>query len=211
MSYSLQEIQSQIDALSAANKELFEVKKPIDLKISENYSKIKNLKEDYSKTFLSNPELSFNDKFEFLMFENGSSGDPTISAAINLLFKNELPALKVAGYFSFSSQKSISVALIKGINCNLQNVYQDLNKIIDLIKPSNASGDKIFDLFEHTLSKYSSYCLKLSSSNVWSLVEGRSHTNFDSLMDLLIYCQENHYYESSLPADNDEDEDQDDQ
>lgn len=44
MSSSLQEIQSQIDSLSSSNKELFEFKKPIDLKISENFEQIKFLK-----------------------------------------------------------------------------------------------------------------------------------------------------------------------
>lgn len=196
MSASLNEIQSKIDALSSDNKELFESKKPIDLKISENSLKIKTLKEDYSKTFLANPDLSFKDKFEFLMFENGASGNKTIETALKLLFKNELPAIKASGYFSFSSQKTISIALIKGDNCNIQAVYQDLNKIIDFIKPANVD----------TLSQYSSHYLKLSSDNVWSLKVGRSHTNFNSLLDLLTYCQEHHFYESSFPEDN-EDED----
>lgn len=206
---SLQEIQSQIDSLSSANKELFELKKPIDLKISENHTKIKVLKEDYSKTFLSNPDLSFKDKFEFLMFENGASGNKTIETALKLLFKNDLPAIKASGYFSFSSQKAISISLIKGDNCNIQAVYQNLNKIIDFIKPSNIEGDKIIDLFEHTLSKYYSHYIKLSSDNVWTLVVGRSNTNFNSLIELLTYCQEHHYYESSLPEDNEEDQNDD--
>ena len=207
---SLQEIQSQIDSLSSANKELFESKKPIDLKISENFNQIKILKEEYSKTFLSNPDLSFKDKFEFLMFENGASGNKTIETALKLLFKNDLPSIKASGYFSFSSQKAISISLIKGNNCNIQAVYQDLIKIIDFIKLANIEGDKIIDLVEHTLSRYSSYYIKLSSDNVWSLVVGRSNTNFNSLMELLTYCQEYHYYESSLPEDNEDDNENDD-
>ena len=59
--------------------------------------------------------------------------------------------------------------LYKGAEDNLEQTYESLNVILPFIKPISDEGDRRFKLFEHTLSEWGVYDLRLSKEGVWTL------------------------------------------
>ena len=117
--------------------------------------------------------------------------------------------LWVSGYYPFSEQNAIEIMLYKGAEDNLEQTYESLNVILPFIKPINEEGDRRFKLFEHTLSEWGVYDLRLSKEGVWTLNKttyGREKVEktFENLYDALKYCQQHHYYESSDEEDTEE-------
>lgn len=199
----MESTQSKIDNLTVIRDNLFKEKEAIDRKILKNFKAISSLKEDLFLENMNDSSISIHDKLSLLLQEDHYISKVSHDYCLKF-FKNELIGLSTGGYFPFSQQKSIQITLIKGIHCNLEDTYKSLNDILHVIKPFNDKGDKLFSLFEHTLSEFCSYNIKLSHDNLWSLVDGRERTlkSFDSLLDTLKYCQTHHYYKSSLPEDN---------
>lgn len=203
-----QEIKVNIDNLQSVREFLFKQKKEIDRKLLDNYKSIEKLKELDSIKFLQKTDLTFKEKVDFLLFEDGHAPKNSHNECYSF-FNSELSGLYVSGYFPFNNQKSIQIKLLKGVNCNIESVYNSLNKILDIIKPFNDKGDKLFSLFEYTLSEYESYNIILNKDNEWKLVNGRYQTleKFESMRQMLDYCQKHHYYQSSLPEDQPVEED----
>lgn len=194
-----EKVQQEIEKKEARRKELFDLRKPIDEELQTLYKQIDKLKDKQTKELLSK-EMSFEDKFKFLMFDDGYSSDmERYDAAQEMI---ESLNLHMGGYYPFSDQKAIEIMLYKGRNDNLNYVYNSLIKILHLVKPMNKDGDKRFKLFEHTLSEYGIFYLRYTASGEWILSKttyGREQEieKWDNLMEALIYCQKHHYYEGS--------------
>lgn len=195
----MKDYQKEIDKKEARRTELFKMKEPIDAELLKLYDEIKALREKQTKESLKK-EMNFEEKFNFLMFEDGCSSDMERYRAAQK-FVNEELGLWMSGYYPSTSQKGLEIMLYKGAGDNLEKTYNSLNKILPLVKPYNDEGEKRFKLFEHTLSEHGIYAL-VNKDDIWKLTctswgRERDIKEWDNLKDALAYCQEHHYYESS--------------
>lgn len=200
----IKKLEKQIRDKESRRSELFKLKEPIDKELESLYEDIKNLKEEITKAKLKQ-EMSFEEKFEYLMFEDGIGSDMERYNAAQKMLSDM--GFHMGGYSPHSNQKCVQLMLYKGVNDNLKEVYDNFTKILPLIKPNTDKGEKRFKLFEHTLSEDGVYEL-VFDGNMIKLVVWRYHREsmikeWDKLKDALLYCQEYHYYESSLDDDND--------
>lgn len=201
MTPNIQKIEKKLASLINSRQQLFELKKPID-------EKIKNTTEEIQKvrTLLSTEKLksvmSFEEKFEFLSFEDGRSIDNVRHSAARNLIENEL-GLWMSGWWPFSQQKGIQIKLHKGTDCNLNQNFESFSKILPLIKPMDKEGNKNISIFENTLSYSESLYLQITPTNEFNLIGNRNKIkkSFPDFLTALTYIQQYHYYSSTLAED----------
>lgn len=201
MTTNIQKIEQKMATLINSRQKLFDLKKPID-------EKIKNTTEEIQKvrTLISTEKLksvmSFEEKFEFLFFEDGRSIDNVRNSAARNLIENEL-GLFMSGWCPFSQQKVIQIKLHKGTDSNLNKVFESFSKILPLIKPMDEEGNKNIGIFEHTLSYSESIYLQITPTNEFHLMGNRNRVkkSFPDLLTALTFIQQYHYYSSSLLED----------
>lgn len=195
-------IEKQIADKEARRAELFKLKEPIDKELMKLYEEITKLNEKLTKAKL-NQEMSFEEKFEYLMFENGIGSDMERYREAEKML-SEL-GFHMGGYCPYSKQKCAQIMLYKGVNDNVEQVYENLVKILPLIKIHNEKGEKRFKLFEHSLSENGVYELVLKDNStklvVWRYHQENFIKEWANLKDALLYCQQHHYYESSFTED----------
>lgn len=195
----MKDYQKQIDKKQARRTELFAQREPIDKELTLLANQITALKEKQTEQNLKR-EMSFEERFEYLMFEDGCSSDMKRYNEADK-FIQEL-GFYMSGYNPETQQKAVKLMLYKGKNSNLEQTYNSLVKILPLIKPVNAEGDKQFSLFEHSLSENGSYVFVVGKNKctlkVWRYHREYLVKEWEDLMEALAYIQEFHYYESSF-------------
>lgn len=197
--------EKKIAEKEARRQELFKLKEPIDAELSKLYKEIESLRDKQSKEKLKE-EMSFEERFLWLMQEDGCSSDMTRHKAAEKMLHDM--GFWMSGYYTFSQQKAIELMLCKGKEESLTQTLENLTKILPLIKPMNEEGHKRFKIFEHTLSESGIYDLWQQGDD-WVLektTHGRTEElkRWGNLKEALAYIQQHHYYESV------EDEEEDD-
>lgn len=196
----MKDYQKEIDKKAARRAELFKEKEIIDAELSKLYKEITVLKDKQTKAKMAQ-EMTFEDRFEWLMEEKGYGSDMERYYAAQKLINDDL-GLWMSGYYPFSEQKAIEIMLYKGVQDNLEKVYASLCSILHLVKPTDEEGNKRFKLFEHTCSEHGVWALYYTPAGNWKLTScrwGREEVvkEWENLREALFYCQKHHYYESS--------------
>jgi hypothetical protein len=108
-----------------------------------------------------------------------------------------------SGYFTETGQKVVRVAMIKGNERHTQMVLRGLEFLLPHILPHPSDGSKLVDIFEHTLSEYSSLYLHVFDDRV-ELRDHRGYRRkgdplktFGDLSEALRYVANHHWYESA--------------
>lgn len=195
----MKSIEDQIKEKEARRQEIFKIKEPLDKELSELYIQIQKLKEKQTEEKLREG-MTLGEKIEWLLFEDGYNSDRKRYEECQKFFL-EL-GLRVSGRYPYSEQKALEIMLYKGVQDNLDKTFESVNIVLPFIKPINDKGERRFKLFEHTLSEWGIYDLKVDKEGVWTLNKttyGRERVEktFENLYDALKYCQQHHYYESS--------------
>jgi hypothetical protein len=175
------------------------LKEPLDAELKRLYDEIQELKEKQTEIKLKE-DMTLGEKIQWLLFENGYDSDMKRYYEADKFFKDM--GLWVSGYYPHSQQKALEIMLYKGAQDNLDKILEGIKTVLPFIKPMNAKGERRFELFEHTLSEWGIYDLRINKYDVWILNKttyGREEVEkvFDNLYEALKYCQEHHYYESS--------------
>lgn len=187
-------IDKQIEALKNRQQELWDMQKPIEQELRNLYHEIENLQNKRTNHLL-NGNLSFEERFEFLMREdNGMEAYQELAKFLAGM------CLDSSGYSPFSGQRVISFHLSSKDGKRNSKVKESLKNILPLVKPVNVEGTKKFKIFERTLSEHGSYSLEYFKEGVWKLVihcyGSRSVLKeWDNLDDALDYISKNHYYD----------------
>ena len=195
----MKSIEEQIKQKEARRQEIFKIKEPLDEELVKLYNQIQKLKEKQTEAKLEE-DMTLAEKVEWLLFEDGRSSDmKRYNECWN--FFQEM-GLQVRGYYPFSEQRAIEIMLYKGVQDNLDKTFEAISLVLPFIKPINDKGERRFKLFEHTLSEWGIYDLRVDKEGVWILNKttyGREKVEktFENLYDALKYCQKHHYYESS--------------
>lgn len=198
---SILEIEQHIDSLISSRQELFDLKKPIDIKISEISDEIKKQKELLTIEKLKT-QMTIKEKFEFLMFEDGLSYDMIRTKEAQNFINNDL-GLWLSGYSPFSEQKKFRIKLHKGSNCNLLQHFNSLNLILPFIKPDDDKLNKNISIFEHSLSLNEKMRLQITPDNVFNIIgnignRDKIKIQFNDLFSALTYIQKYYYYSSDI-------------
>ena len=192
----MKSIEEQIKQKEARRQEIFKIKEPLDEELVKLYNQIQKLKEKQTEAKLEE-DMTLAEKVEWLLFEDGHSSDmKRYNECLN--FFQEM-GLLVGGYYPFSEQKAIEIMLYKGVQDNLDKTFEAISLVLPFIKPINDKGERRFKLFEHTLSEWGIYDLRLDKVGTWTLNKttyGRKNVEetFENLYDALKYCQKHHYY-----------------
>lgn len=199
----MKSLEEKIKEKETRRQEIFKMKEPLDKELDKLYNQIQKLKEKQTVAKLEQG-MTLGEKIEWLLFEDGHSSDSKRYEECQKFFR-EL-GLWTGGYYPFSEQKSLEIMLYKGVQDNLDKTFDAINVVLPFIKPMNNKGDRRFKLFEHTLSEWGIYDLKVDKEGVWTLNKttyGREKVEktFESLYAALKYCQKYHYYESSEDED----------
>ncbi len=140
----LLELEQKLSQLEQQKIELQEKIKPFQQKLNSVWDEIKTITTAISEEKL-NSELSEQDYFDFVMFENGYSSDMIRYKAAQKLIHDF--GLFMNGYCQFSNQKMADVFIYKNdINHNNKTI-QSLKKLVTLFKPMDAEGNKYFSVF----------------------------------------------------------------
>lgn len=175
------------------NQSSFDRKKNTALDIDNINQKIAIQKQILNDIFIHDNQYSISDKITFLLDENSELSPHSYFNCIDF-FKQKLTGLSISGYFPYSRQRKVKVSLVQGDINNLHNVLNNINKIIDYIKPYNDNGDKLLSLNHH-----SSTAIKRSPDLCWSIVDKYDNqlNAFNSLIETLMYCQDNYFHASN--------------
>lgn len=193
MNKSIQVIEAEINELINSRNKLFELKKPIEIQIS-NLSDSINQKKELIINEKINSDLALKDLYELVMFEDGSSSMTLHRAAQKLIVKDL--GLWLSGYSPISEQKQVRLKFIKESSNSLKQHFESLSLIIPFIKPNDEHGNKNISIFENSLSDNGSFNLQITPDNLFNITVNRKRIlqSFNNLLDALTYIQEHHYY-----------------
>lgn len=140
----LLELEQKLSQLEQQKIELQEKIKPFQQKLNSVWDEIKTITTEISKEKL-NSDLSEQDYFDFVMFENGYSSDMIRYKAAQKLIQDL--GLFMNGYCQFSNQRMADVFIYRNdINYNNKTI-QSLKKLVPLFKPMDQEGNKYFSVF----------------------------------------------------------------
>ena len=110
--------------------------------------------------------------------------------------------LIASGFFSETQQEHVEVMLIKGDPKSLKQTLAGLKKILPIIKPLPKDDFKHVGIFEHTCSEYGVYEMHINEEKGhYEIIKTVYHRpssikTFATLRDMIIYIQQNIWYES---------------
>lgn len=196
MDNKVDKINSKIAKLKKRREELFKLRKPIDKELTSSYEKIEKLKEDLDKLVLDNME-----GIDWAFLLNADNGMQSYKA-----FEKELGKFDLYGpNGTIKNKRCFQIMLTKNSKESLDKVLKGLNILLPYLDYNDFGKGykhyKYVDIFEHTLSQWGSwYCLIDEEKNEYLLMCDRYHRTykekeFSTLKDLIVYIQENHYYE----------------
>lgn len=110
------------------------------------------------------------------------------------MFEKHLKGLSVLGKNEYNNQKKINIDILNQNDCDFEEIEKNVMSILNIIKPANEEGDKLFSLIDKNISIESSPHIKISTDNVWSLISRGNNLikSFDTLLEVLIYCDKNY-------------------
>lgn len=191
---NIEKLQNEIKKLEARREELFKLKEPIDEELVSSYNKIEKLKNKIDKIVLTSDNVNWN---YLLDAETGMESYKECSERLCMRgLYGPCGAIKNKRCFQIMLYKDKTESLAKTYNGLIELLpYLDYNDFDDY------KSYKFVDIFEYTLSENGSYyCLINEERNEYILMQDKWRiTNelkrFTTLMSMLEYIQENHYYE----------------
>jgi len=187
----------ELETAEQERKNLFKQMKPIENKLNINNKTIDDINEKITEIELKEPRTE-KERIEY--FLDASSNDSSKKYNERDKFFKELfgnSGFYFSGvYHQKTPQYLLSIKLTKGNKESLQNHIEQITKLLPSIK-ENEDGYKVFGIFEHTLSRHTSYELHINeTNNEYILSEGRwREQKFNDLETALKYIQKNHYYD----------------
>lgn len=192
---SIKEIDEKIEALKEKRKPLFEKRDNLNDSIMKISKQIEKLRIQREKEEMALPKTE-QEEMEYFLFEDGLVNGERYKAREKYW---ETTGLWRSGYYPEIDQVCLKIMMYKGLDDNLEQTIETLEKVIPLLK--EREGVKRLGVFENTLSENGSYEVEISG-NEYSLMVyrwGRKSVvkSFDNVRDLVKYIQEFHYYEST--------------
>lgn len=191
---NIEKLQNEIKKLEARREELFKLKEPIDEELVSAAEKIDKLKDKIDKIVLASDSVDWN----YLL--DAETGMKSYKECEKKLYERGLygPGGAIKG------KRCFQIMLYKDKPKSLQKTYNGLIELLPYLDYNDFGdykGYKFIDIFEYTLSEYGSYyCFINEERNEYILMQDKWRiTNelkrFTTLMSMLEYIQENHYYE----------------
>jgi hypothetical protein len=188
-------LNKKLKELEERRKVLFKLKEPIDKELTANYNKINKIKDEIGKVLITKTPSNWN------LLLDEQSGEFVYKKYSEKLNEKGLIG---GGYLPDTGQRCIKIAMIKGDKSSFSNTFTALNEILPFIKSitkGNNKGFKYVDILESTLSENGCYYILLNrKEKIYKLMQDRYHHTselkiFNSLIDILKYIQNNHWYE----------------
>lgn len=176
MTDKIHDLQEKLFSLTTQKNELQAQIKPLQVQLSSVFKEIQSLTEKISEEKL-NTNLSEQEFFDFVMFEDGSSIDQVRYNKASSYIQ-EL-GLFMSGYSPFSKQKKSHVIFFENdIEKNSKSIIA-LKKLSSLYKPMNEDGDIIFPVLCKDFN--------IVFNQKWFIQIPNYKYEFDSLEDLFSY------------------------
>ncbi len=203
MSKSNANIESLVETLSKEVKfleqELAEIRAQIEplknkcVELVENIRGLKNQRDELKLSLRPDPnEIDF----DVILSLNGHEE----SSVLYRERERQLALLHLhpSGYWADTGQKAIQITLTKNSDAKTKAVFDGLCLVLPHIIPDE-DGYRRISIFESTLSQYGSWQLVGLTDNengeFLLLCNRREKKRFPNLMEALIYCQKNCWYE----------------
>lgn len=183
---TIEKLKQQAVEIEKQRNAIFEQIKPLQEKNAILFNEQKKINEKITiETLKTN--LTLQEKFDFLMYENGISSDMIRYNEANKFILDF--GLYMSGYCKFSEQRSVSVFIYyRDKEANKKSI-SSLYEIIPLFKPMNEKGDKIFQFFckDQNIVVHSNGTFSINGNTLYN-----SDKNFSTLEDLFDYFVENY-------------------
>jgi len=200
---SKDQIVETLNKAKSIRREYFAEKEQIDKKLTQNYKIIEKLRDQLTEIELKELKTE-QEKIEYFLIAGDDLGEagPVRYKAREEFWHNF--GLHRAGSFRETNQVALSVKLTYGSEKSLAQQLKALDKVLPYIKPQN-DGMKKLPIFEHTLSEFGSYWLRVSEDRKQYIIESRyrDEKEFKSLADALKYIQKYHWYDGKDKEDDD--------
>lgn len=206
-------LQNELENLENERKELFALRAPIDEKITSNYEKIKELREQIAvirvdemkaENFVPSAGNFFSPK-ELELVLVGDHNNGTLYGYAEHLMQDRFGfAFSRYGYCHETGQSSYKIALVKGDSERTNLIKNAILYFLPHLKWRTKDGyDRDltphqirFDIFEHNLSAGGrSYDLVYTSDDKWYIEERWRKTEYPTLDAALVFIENNLWYE----------------
>lgn len=179
---SLEQLHAQLKDIKAQRSQIFEQIRPLQEQASILSKSITDLNDAITVETLKT-EQSEQDRFNFLMAENGSSSDMLRYNAASTLIR-EMGAY-MTGYCEFSQQRSADIFIYKLDESANEKSIVAIKKLVELFQPMDEEGNKTFKVF------CQDYTIYVHVDGTFSLRKRRFHKDFATLEELFAYYVEN--------------------
>lgn len=139
----ISELEKKLNSIKERRDDLFAIMKPIQEELSTLYKEMTLLGEEITKAKFK-IEMTEQERFDFLMEENGSSNMVLYNAANEYIVSL---GLYMSGYCPFSQQKTSEVFIYKFNHEKNVKTIESLKKLVSLYKPMDEDGNKFFKVF----------------------------------------------------------------
>lgn len=191
----------KIEELEAERIKILEFIRPHQAKLSAIGKELSELREIRDTNLAK--EIKASGRLNWDLILKGETGSMSLfreqERQVNSL------GLGVQGYFPETGQTAFKIALTKGDPDHTRKVFDSLCVLLPKIKPIQSNSrhstkaGKLFHIFEHNLSQYEVYNLRVDGDtpdSTCALVKLYSpEIKFPDLMTALKYIEENHWYE----------------
>jgi len=192
---SIELMYDKIKELQKQRTALFDQISPLQEKVASLHNEIKILQESIT-TETMKLEQTEQERFDFLMAENGGSSDMVRYHEAEKFIRSM--GLYMSGYCPFSQQRTADFFVFKNDRERNIQTIESLKKAITLYKPMDENGNKWFRVF------CQDYIVWVAADGSLSFKTSRSEQAFDTLEALF------DYYILRYPCYDYEDDDQDD-